>query len=438
MAALRQRGLAVAPFKVGPDFIDPGHHRHVAGRTSRNLDGWMLSREYNTTAFQTHTAHCDVAVVEGVMGMFDGLDGSSEAASTAQMAKWLGLPVLLVVDAHGMARSAAALVQGFARFDPDVNLVGVILNRLGSLGHLTYVTDAMKAHCRIPVVGGLVDNEVLRMPERHLGLTTVEDNALGGDQIAALVDGIEQGLDLDGLLDHHPELAIDHRKSKEIKNSVLRLGVARDQAFCFYYPDNLELLTSAGAQLVFFSPLEDEYLPENLSGLYFGGGYPEMHARQLAANQRLREAIVRSSSDGMPIYGECGGFMYLCRELEDFSGTVHAMCGCFPFRSRMHDRLRRLGYREVHLIDNTLLGPKRQVVRGHEFHYSDLVIDGVNSVASCYAGLNSMGTEAGAEGYQLKRTLGSYVHLHFGSQPECAQSFVQACREYQMEKTEGK
>ena len=184
MAALCQRGLAVAPFKVGPDFIDPGHHSHVAGRTSRNLDGWMLTLEYNKTAFQTHAAHCDVAVVEGVMGMFDGLSGSSEAGSTAQMAKWLGLPVLLVVDAQGMARSAAALVQGFAGFDPDLNLAGVIFNRLGSFGHLTYLQDALKVHCRIPVLGGLVRNDLLGMPERHLGLTTVEDHALGGDQIA--------------------------------------------------------------------------------------------------------------------------------------------------------------------------------------------------------------------------------------------------------------
>ena len=260
----------------------------------------------------------------------------------------------------------------------------------------------------------------------------------GAIRLPPLVDSIEQGLDLVRLLDHLPELAIEHPKRKEIENGAIRVGVARDQAFCFYYPDNLELLTSAGAQLVFFSPLEDNDLPENLSGLYFGGGYPEIHARQLAGNQRLREAVARSSRDGMPIYGECGGFMYLCRELEDFSGTVHAMCGCFPFRSRMHDRLRRLGYREVHLVDNTLLGRKRQVMRGHEFHYSDLVGGAEGPLASCYAGLNSKGIAAGAEGYQLKRTLGSYVHLHFGSQPECARSFVHACREYQMEKKEGK
>ena len=438
MAALRGRGLTVAPFKVGPDFIDPGHHARAAGIDCRNLDGWMLSRAYNRKTFRDHSAGCDVAVVEGVMGLYDGFSGSSEEGSTAQMAKWLDLPVLLVVDAASMARSAAALVQGFQRFDPQVEFAGVAFNRLGSEGHRTFLQEAMAAYVDLPLLGGLIRDDRLCIPERHLGLTTVEDGPLTADQKNLLAASLEAGLDLDGLLARLPEMPAPQEAAPPArrKNSgPVRMGFARDNAFCFYYPDNLELLAAAGVELVPFSPLNEARLPGDLDGIYFGGGYPELYAGQLAGNREMRDMIRHCSQLGMPIYGECGGFMYLCRELEDTDGTVHPMCGCFPFRSRMHAGLRTLGYREVRLTENTLLGKRGQVLRGHEFHYSGLgEVSAAGPVDTVYAVRARAGGQSSKEGYLIHRTLGSYVHVHLGSRPESAQAMADACRQYRQKK----
>jgi cobyrinic acid a,c-diamide synthase len=429
--------MSVAPFKVGPDFIDPGHHALVAGRPSRNLDGWMLDRAYNRDAFQRHAHGCDVAVVEGVMGLFDGFGGADEAGSTAQMSKWLDLPVLLVVSAASMARSAAALVQGFASFDPQVRLAGVVFNHLGSRGHLDYIKEAMDAYVRTPLMGGLVRNDLLRMPERHLGLTTAEDRPLSSEQIDVLADHIESGIDMDRLLEHLPEVQTVsgiHLEGMAPDAPMVRLGVARDQAFCFYYPDNLEWLASAGVQLVYFSPLTDGRPPEDLDGLYFGGGYPELHAKRLAENRTMRETIQRLCGLGMPIYAECGGFMYLCRELEILGGARFPMCGCFPYRTRMHERLRTLGYREVKLNTDTLLGCRGRTMRGHEFHYSDLIDTAGNRMEQAYTVTSRKGGQQRAEGHVIHRTLGSYIHLHFGSDPRCVRAIADVCRVYQIKR----
>ncbi len=439
MAALRRNGWTVAPFKVGPDFIDPGHHTLIAGRASRNLDGWMLSQDYNRDSFHCHAAGCDTAVVEGVMGLFDGFNGSDEAGSTAQMAKWLELPVLLVVDAASMARSAAALVQGFERFDPQVRFAGVVFNHLGSQGHLDYLKAAMAAYVGMPVLGGLMRNQRLRMPERHLGLTTAEDRPLSEEQVAMLADHIEAGVDLEGVMARMTQIRPEQNSVATPGRAVqakVRVGVARDRAFCFYYPDNLELLEAAGIELVPFSPLADKHLPEDLDGIYLGGGYPELHADALAQNRRMRTDIQEASRRGMPIYGECGGFMYLCRELETLDGQSHSMCDCFPFRSRMHDRLRTLGYRQVQLKADTLLGAKGQLLRGHEFHYSSLGDPHAGEKANTvYAVRSRKGDSARPEGYLVNRTLGSYVHLHFGSCPESTQAFCAACGAFQAQRS---
>jgi cobyrinic acid a,c-diamide synthase len=258
MAALTSRGYTVAPFKVGPDFIDPGHHSRVTGRASRNLDGWMLSKAYNLDAFARQTVDADIVVVEGVMGLFDGYDGRSEAGSTAQMAKWLDLPVVLVVGARAMARSAAALVQGFERFDDRLSFAGVLFNHLGSDRHLGYLKEAMDGHVRMPVLGGLVRDEKIAIPERHLGLVTREDHNLAEDSCTRLAGLIEKQIDLDALLQMLPEIDLQGSRSATAdpaKPADVRIGVARDAAFCFYYPDNLELL-AAGRRLAgpFFSP----------------------------------------------------------------------------------------------------------------------------------------------------------------------------------------
>jgi cobyrinic acid a,c-diamide synthase len=439
MAALTARGHTVAPFKVGPDFIDPGHHSRITGRVSRNLDGWMLSQAYNLDSFARHTADADIAVVEGVMGLFDGYDGRSEAGSTAQMAKWLGLPVVLVVGARSMARSAAALVQGFEGFDDALSFAGVLFNHLGSDRHLTYLKEAMDGHVRMPVLGGLMRDQSIEIPERHLGLVTREDHALSAETRTRLAGLIENRLDLDALLRMLPDVDLKEGAATPANGATpaaVRIGVARDAAFCFYYADNLELLAASGAQLVFFSPLSDGRLPEGLDGLYFGGGYPELHAGVLAANRTLRQQIRQLSRKNMPIYGECGGFMYLCREMGDTEGTVFPMTGCLPFGTRMLDRLKALGYREITQTRETVLGPAGQTMRGHEFHYSTIA-DGAMDGAGAYRTTDRSGMDRAAEGLVAGQTLGSYVHLHLGSCPQAAQHFVIACRRWR-DKKEGK
>ncbi len=429
MAALTARGYAVAPFKVGPDFIDPGHHSRVTGRASRNLDGWMLSQDYNLKAFARHTVDADIAVVEGVMGLFDGYDGRSEAGSTAQMAKWLGLPVVLVVGARAMARSAAALVQGFERFDPEVEYAGVLFNHLGSDRHLGYLEAAMDGYVCMPVLGGLMRDETITIPERHLGLVTREDHDLSAENRGRLAALIEKQLDLEALLQRLPDLDLQGSASTpriETRTTGVRIGVARDAAFCFYYPDNLEMLETAGAQLVFFSPLTDNRLPQGLDGLYFGGGYPELHAGALAGNRTLRQEIRQLSRMNMPIYGECGGFMYLCREMGDTDGNPFSMTGCLPFSTRMLGRLKALGYREVTQSMATLLGPAGQVMRGHEFHYSTITGEAVG-LPGVYRMTDRAGMDKAADGFVVNMTLGSYIHLHFGSCPQAAIHFVNAC-----------
>lgn len=436
LAALAARGCCLASFKVGPDFIDPGHHTRITGSPCRNLDGWMLSRSYNQDLFARGRGQAEMAVVEGVMGLFDGYDGRSEAGSTAQMAKWLDLPVLLVVDAVSMARSAAALVQGFERFDPDVRFAGVVFNRIGSPRHLGYLIEALDGQVRMPCLGGIPREASIAIPERHLGLHTAEDHPLDGSAVQRLADLVETHVDMGRLLalcDLPPLDAPPTAASPPPSGEPTRIGVARDAAFCFYYPDNFDRLAENGAEIVFFSPLKDRRLPEGVHGLYLGGGYPELHAATLSQNRSLREQIGRCSRSGMPIYAECGGFMYLCERLTDIEGVNHPMAGCFPFGTRMLTRRRALGYREIRLAGPSVLGPAGLVGRGHEFHYSELSGDG-GGVATVYETTPRSGQGAAAEGYQVHNTLGSYIHLHFGSNPVMASHFVDRCRAFRQER----
>ncbi|MGE5256085.1 MAG: cobyrinate a,c-diamide synthase [Hyphomicrobiales bacterium] len=437
MAALVRRGLRIAPFKVGPDFIDPGHHSRVAGVPSRNLDGWMLSREYNRLTFLKAAGNSDVAVVEGVMGLFDGYDGKTEAGSTAQIAKWLGLPVVLVVDVRCMARSAAALVQGFENFDPDLRFAGAVFNHMGSPRHMEYLREALEGAVRMPCLGGILRDEALVIPERHLGLVTPEDHPLDNQSIARLADLVEHGLDLSKLIAGLQDIAGPTPQKAEgpaVPAHPVRIGVARDNAFCFYYPDNLELLEGCGADLVFFSPMQDQFLPPGLDGIYLGGGYPELFAGTLAANESMRRQILEHSTAGLPIYAECGGFMYLCNELQDHQGRLFPMAGCFPFKTRMLQRLKALGYREVRLSRDSIIGSRDMVIRGHEFHYSEMM-QAPSSMETVYRIADRGGEQRPLEGYASRRTLGSYIHLHFGSAPQAAEALVESCRTYRAERT---
>jgi cobyrinic acid a,c-diamide synthase len=436
MAALKRRGLKVAPFKIGPDFIDPGYHTRITRCISRNLDGWMLSKEYNLSLFRRHAADADIAIVEGVMGLFDGYDGKTEAGSTAQMAKWLNLPVILMVDARSMARSAAAVVSGFERFDDDLTFAGVIFNNLGSERHLSYLKDALEDSVRMACLGGIQRNETITIPERHLGLVTQQDHELTSENIDALSNLLEKNIDLDKLVAALPDIRpVEGAKvqSGGTATKRVRIGVARDNAFCFYYQDNFDLLEQNGAELVYFSPISDRHLPPDIDGLYFGGGYPELNAVQLEANASLREEVKENCLRGMPIYGECGGFMYLCSHIEDREGKQHAMADCFPFSTKMFPRLKALGYRKVALTMDTIIGKAGQKIRGHEFHYSEL-IKLSPEIKTTYQISDRTGLNKPPDGYLVDRTLGSYNHLHFGSQPQAAGNLVDTCYVYRCEK----
>ena len=441
MAALKRRGHHVVPFKVGPDYIDPGHHTTVTGCISRNLDGWMLTKAYNRSCFFDHSSDGDLAVVEGVMGLFDGFSGSDPGGSTAQMAGWLGLPVVLVVDAGGMAGSAAALVQGFERFDPTLTYAGVVFNNIGGPGHLDFLMQALEGRVDMPCLGGLQRWDDLTLPERHLGLVMAGEWSFSRRTIERLAGCVESGLDLDLLISRIPRLThtpTDSDSGGMQKKASVRIAVARDDAFCFYYQDNLDMLVKAGAQLVPFSPLADKAPPEDIGGIYLGGGYPELYANRLSTNRSMRRAILSHSRNGMPIYGECGGLMYLCRELVDTSGDAFPMSGCFPFSSRMRERLAALGYREIFLNNETPIGNRGIRIRGHEYHYSDLdsttVCDGVQQQ---YTLMDRNGVKGSKEGFQYRQTLGSYIHLHFGSCPDSARHFVGRCLDYSMGMAEG-
>lgn len=442
MTALRARGVAVQPFKVGPDFIDPGFHRQVSGRESRNLDGWMLGRAYSEKLFARLLYDADAAVVEGVMGLFDGYDGLTESGSTAEMAKWLDLPVLLVVDARSMARSVAALVQGFTRFDPGLRFAGVLFNRIGSPGHLDYLREAMAANLPdVPVLGGIPREASLTIPERHLGLVTAEEIRLDDAWRGKTASIVESSLDLDHLLRcaerEAPEPGPKPRAVAPPLPADARapvIAIPRDAAFCFYYPDNLELLEGAGARLHFFSPLAGETLPGDAAGIYLGGGYPELFAREITRNVHFLPDLRRAASLGMPIHAECGGLMTLARSIETTSGERFPMAGILPFGIRMLDRRKALGYTEVRLMAPCLLGDPGLVLRGHEFHYSEIVEEPGHAEAGTPTLAYELGKRKGGdfrrEGYAVGSALASYIHLHWGSAPEAPRRFVRVCREF--------
>jgi cobyrinic acid a,c-diamide synthase len=424
LEAFRRRGLAVQAFKVGPDFIDPGFHRLASGRPSWNLDGWMCGRERVLDTFTRVAAGADLAIVEGVMGCFDG---HGEAGSTAECAKWLGAPVVLVVDVSAQSRSAAASVLGFERFDPDLDVRAVIVNRVAGDRHAREVLDTIRASCRAVAVGAIRREDDLTLPERHLGLVTARESDLAQDRISRLADAVERQLDLEALLAIAKPVAPRAGRSPRGRSRGPRratIGVALDAAFQFYYEENLEALRDAGAEILTWSPLEAPDAP-NVDGLYLGGGYPELHAARLSANTTLHDSVRRFAGSGRPIYAECGGLMFLADALEDLEGVTYRMVGLVPTTVRIERRRLTLGYVEVRFTRDTPLGAAGVRARGHEFHFS--TADPVpERVARAYV-VETAGGPTRAEGYLVGATLASYVHLHFGSNPELARSFVDAC-----------
>ena len=425
MKALARKGLVVQGFKSGPDFIDPGLHRMASGLPSHNLDGWMLPAEEIRRIFRRNHEGCDISVIEGAMGLFDGIGAVSEEGSAAQLAKILGLPVLLVANARGMARSAAAMVKGYAEFDPDLRVEAVLFNMTGSPAHGQILAQALEGQS-VRVLGSLPRVPNLELPSRHLGLVTAEDLDRRDERLNALADWVESALDLDALLEALPEVSMPSLTDGGTKMPEIRIGYARDRAFCFYYEENLRLLRQAGAELVPFSPLEDYNLPPALRGLYLGGGYPEVHAAQLSANTAMLGKIRDFCASGKPVYAECGGFMYLMKGITTRDGRQHPMAGVFDLSCAMQGRYQALGYREVEMAAQTAFGGPGERVRGHEFHYSRL--EGQDPAATeAYRVFDRSGRTDAAGGFLKGACLGSYVHLHFGSNPAMAARFVEAC-----------
>ena len=429
MAAFVRRGLVVQPFKGGPDFLDTGHHTRIAGRVARNLDTWMVSHEGNVEVLREGARGADVVVVEGMMGLFDGKSGATEAGSSAEIAKLLKLPVVLVIDASKSARSVAAVVLGFESFDPELPLAGVILNGVAGERHFRMLETAIVGRCATPILGWLPKEPAVVIPERHLGLRTAEESG-SVEELRERLGGLaEAGLDLDRMLGLRCglELVDVARERREVKTG-LRVGVARDRAFSFYYEDNFDLLREQGAEVVFFSPLRDDALPEGLDALYLGGGYPELYAAELAGNAGMRGSVREFAASGRPVYAECGGMMYLGTSLKTSDGAVHGMVGVYPFDVAMTARLVRFGYCTVEMTRDCLLGPKGTVVRGHSFHYS--AIADTSGVEGCYKVGYSLSGKEEFEGFLVARgnVLASYVHLHFRANPAVAAHFVAAAK----------
>ncbi len=437
LAALRSMGHEVQPFKAGPDFIDAGLHAMVAGRPSRNLDIWMCGANYVRECARRHCEGAHLAVVEGVMGFFDGGE-----RSTAALAQALGARanVVLVIDASGMGESAGAIVRGF---NSEGRIRGVIFNRVASPAHYERLRSACKA---VEVLGYLPKNADYSISSRHLGLTVAEERPLSGSALHALADAVIRHIDINkvrGLaapdVNGMGSSAKDNESRTESPGQSVNIAVARDRAFCFYYEDNLDMLRDAGAQLIPFSPISDGGLPEGADAVYLGGGYPELYAGELSGNKPMTSAIRDWAEAGGPVFAECGGFMYLGEGIRQ-DGDFFPLCGVLPVTTGIVKGRPSLGYREAVLSEDCMLGAKNERLRGHEFHYSQ-VLD-VRDPGKPGLRFNVMGEAVMGEGKKenkdemkikissaaYKSTLAGYTHFHFGSNPEAAENMVRSIR----------
>ncbi|MBB5810175.1 cobyrinate a,c-diamide synthase [Streptomyces collinus] len=433
MAAFAARGLAVSPHKVGPDYIDPGYHALATGRVGRNLDAYLCGPELVGPLFLHGAQGCDIAVVEGVMGLYDGAAGEGELASTAHVAKLLRAPVVLVVDASSQSRSVAALVHGFASWDPEVRVGGVILNKVASDRHEELLREALE-QAGVPVLGVLRRVAQVDTPSRHLGLVPVaERHAAAVEAVAAMAAQVVDGCDL-GALEalaraagavpggsapwtpaspaHHPT-----RSDEADQQRAPVVAVAGGAAFTFSYAEHTELLTAAGADVVTFDPLRDEELPEGTAGLVIGGGFPEVYASELSANAPLRKAVAELAGSGAPVAAECAGLLYLCRELDGLP-----MCGVLDAGARMTERL-TLGYRDAVAVGDSVLAAAGTRMRGHEFHRT-----AVEPGSGAEPAWGVRGPRPRVEGFVERGVHASYLHTHWASEPGVARRFVERCR----------
>jgi cobyrinic acid a,c-diamide synthase len=425
MHALTRRGLKVQPFKVGPDFIDPSYHTFVTGRQSRNLDAWLMGEKGVVESFQNACAGADVAVIEGVMGLFDGISGKDDFASTAHVARTLDAPVILVVDAAKAARSVAAIALGFMHFDKKLKITGIIANNIAGDRHASYVADALAAKVRAPVLGIVRRSQQVKMEERHLGLVPAQELAKKKrGEIMSAAEHVQDQLDIDRILGLCSKAPLPRPAPQKQSAKITKIAVALDESFNFYYADNLDALRLKGAELVFFSPVSDKKLPDNIDGIILGGGFPEVLADRLEKNRSMIKAVSKAAGDGMPIYGECGGLMYLTRSISGYRGEKRArkMAGLVDADTVMTSRL-TLNYTEAD-CNGPIFG--RAHLRGHEFHYSSIEnIAGDSRFA--YMLSKGKGVSSGKDGFFVGDSgLAAYMHLHFAS-GRLAERQVSAC-----------
>ncbi|MEC4892037.1 MAG: cobyrinate a,c-diamide synthase [Oscillatoria sp. PMC 1051.18] len=429
LAFLSRRGFPVQAFKVGPDYIDAMFHSAITKRPCRNLDPVLTSEAYVQQCFARHSSDVDYALVEGVMGLFDGINwgGCGDFASTAHVARLLDLPVLLVLDCSKLSGSIAAIAHGFRTFDPRVKIAGVVLNRVGSEIHFQLLKNALES-LHLPILGVFYRQQQIRIPDRHLGLVPAAE--IQGmqrlfDQLYSLA---EEYFDWDRLLPllkatpltpTPPLLSGVEGEQKKVK-----IAVARDRAFNFYYQDNLDILTALGAELIFWSPLANSKLPPGIQGLYFGGGFPEVFASELANNKNARYAVKKAIAAGIPTYAECGGLMYLCEQIIDFDGQAWDMVGILPNQAVMSKKL-TLGYRQATALENTFLFPAGTRITGHEFHRSRLKFTTQKPLFKLTT--YHPQTPAILEGFTQNNLHASYLHLHFGTHQQIAQNLLMNC-----------
>lgn len=427
MRALKRRGLKVAPFKCGPDYIDPEFHTAAACEPSINLDLWMMGAKAVERSFKSRLSPGCCAVVEGVMGAFDGYSPNSPNGSSAHLAKTLSIPLLLVIDGSGMAGTVAAVVAGCCSFMPGLKIAGVLANFVSSQSHRRILAEALASRSLPPLLGCLPRNPEWSLPERHLGLLPESEARRMDEWYESLADAVEANIDIDALLELSVcEAKPEPRPAAPPPLHAPRLGVAMDDAFHFYYRDNLDALSAAGIELAPFSPMDDASLPEGINGLYIGGGFPEVFAERLSANKSMREAVKRFSLSGFPVYAECGGLMYLGESLSDTEGRRFEMCGAIPFSSKMESRLHRLGYREARTLKDSPLGKAGTLYRGHEFHWSSPSMDSRTAMDAA----ESMGVKPDSpwepSAFLVRNTYASYVHAHFASNPSIPEGFKEA------------
>ncbi|MEH2071338.1 MAG: cobyrinate a,c-diamide synthase [Nostoc sp.] len=464
LASLCRRDRPVQSFKVGPDYIDPMFHQHVTNRPCRNLDPVLTSEAYVQQCFARHSQLSEYALVEGVMGLFDGVSSLvighwsiakdkaqslsqgfleselckrgqrtndkgqiTDFASTAHIARLLDLPVVLVIDCSRLSGSVAAIAHGYKSFDPRIKMAGVVLNRVGSDRHLSLLKDSLEP-LQLPILGVLRRQDNIIIPDRHLGLVpTAELPELDAviNRLADLGDTCFDWHSLLPLLKSKP-LAISPSPHLPTPYSPVRIAIARDRAFNFYYQDNLDLLQQLGAELVYWSPLVDAELPKDVQGMYFGGGFPEVFAQQLAENITARDAVKTAILKGIPTIAECGGLMYLCEQIIDFEAKSWSMVGVLPTSAQMGGRL-TLGYRRAVALQDNLLVKAGKTIYGHEFHRSCLTSTPSQPLfdTSRYDCEENMG----CEGWGLPTNVyASYVHLHWGESVDMPQRFIQQCR----------